>query len=139
MATFTAVDSGSDMMLLFSWVDGSTPIDQINIINGAGGQAEVRDQPFGGGYFILYTDTAPADFTATGTTPTGGTFATAHIYVYNFGPYEPRGTLSGITTTDNFAEIITEEAYRILDGDDLLQRWHRIRHPVRRLRRQRHV
>jgi len=114
MAIFTAVDSGSDMMLLFSWVDGSTPIDSIELLGVD--TAHVRDEPPGGGMYVKYTG---ADFANSGTTPTGGTFTTAEIWIYE-GGLAGRGLLSGITGSDNFAEIVTEEAYRILDGDDFL-------------------
>lgn len=114
MAIFTAIDSGSDMMLLLSWVDGSTPIDSIELLGVD--TAQVRDEPPGTGMYVKYTG---LDFAKDGTTPIGGTFTTAEIWTYD-GGLAARGALSGITGSDNFAEIVTEEAYRILDGDDTL-------------------
>jgi len=49
----------------------------------------------------------------------GPSGAMAYIYVYDFGTCVPKGTLAGITT-GNFADIVSVDAYRILDGDDAL-------------------
>ena len=46
MATFTADSSGSDMMLLFSWVDGSTPISSIEFAVATEAQVKEDDQSF---------------------------------------------------------------------------------------------
>ena len=121
MATFAAENSGANMMLLFSWVDGGTPIDVINIDNDLGRADVEQEELFSGSVLVRYTDDPTTDFIADGTIPNGGTFAGAELrFATEGGAFHLTGTLSGVTTTDNFKDIVTEDAYLILDGDDTL-------------------
>jgi serralysin len=115
MATVVASSPSNALLMPFLFPFAPGGLSTITDITIAG--TAVVTGPFSAGSNLVLTYSG-ANFTASGTTPIGGTFTSVTGKVVQGLTETEIGTISGITRADNFGEIDTSNAHLILFGDD---------------------